>query len=257
MHVLFILQQGAMHGWQGFATIIAAQCFGWHVLGILLFLGSSSPSVSAEPKYQFSKDWVNRGGRVRDWMSALRPYQGKAGVHALEIGSFEGLSAIWFLDNILTNDSSTITCVDIFPAGYGDVFDRNIAASGRAKRVVKKTGLSSQVLRSLKRNSYDFIYVDGCHEAACVYLDAALSWDLLKVGGTLIFDDYVWELGKPAHGRPKLAIDAFVESFAPFIDVHQTNNHSLILRKTRDSLDAEDVSGIYQDMSRKGRKRAR
>ncbi len=76
--------------------------FGFCVLGILLFLGSSSPSVSAEPKYQFSKDWVNRGGRVRDWMSALRPYQGKAGVHALEIGSFEGLSAIWFLDNILT-----------------------------------------------------------------------------------------------------------------------------------------------------------
>ena len=133
--------------------------------------------------------------------------------------------------------------MDIFPAGYGDVFDRNIAASGRAKRVVKKTGLSSQVLRSLKRNSYDFIYVDGCHEAACVYLDAALSWDLLKVGGTLIFDDYVWELGKPAQGRPKLAIDAFVESFAPFIDVLQTNNHSLILRKTRDSLAAEGRFG--------------
>ena len=83
-------------------------------------------------------------------------------------------------------------------------------------------------------------------------LDAVLSWDLLRVGGTLIFDDYVWGMKLPAAKRPKLAVDAFVESFMPFIAVLQTNNHSLILRKTRDSLDSMDASGIYRSRARKG-----
>ncbi len=218
---------------------------------LLLFSGSAS-SVAAESKYQFSTDWVNKAGRVPDWTRALKRYQGNRKVHGLEIGSFEGRSAIWFLDNILTDDSSTLTCVDLFADEYEDIFDTNIEVSGHSERVVKKKGPSSQVLRTLKPDYYDFIYIDGCHLAACTFLDAALSWDLLKVGGTLIFDDYVWTMKVPAAQRPKLAIDAFVESFSPFIAVLQTNNHSLILRRTRKSLDSMEQTGRYRALSRKG-----
>jgi hypothetical protein len=216
------------------------------LLGALL-LGSPGPAGADDTKYTFSADWVNVGGRVADWTAALAPYKGRPDVHALEIGSFEGRSALWFLDHVLTDDSSTITCIDPFGPGYEATFDANVEASGRAHRVVKLKGLSSQVLRSLEPNSYDFIYIDGCHLASCAYLDAALSWDLLKVGGTMIFDDYVWALKRQAPGRPKLAIDAFVESFLPFIDVLPGHNHSLMLRKTRDSLDKMDASGLFGD----------
>ncbi|MCZ6464828.1 MAG: class I SAM-dependent methyltransferase [Proteobacteria bacterium] len=51
----------------------------------------------------------------------------------------------------------------------------------------------------------DFIYIDGCHEAACVLLDAVLSWDLLKVGGTMIFDDYVWSMVANPGEKPSSA----------------------------------------------------
>ena len=33
-------------------------------------------------------------------------------IHVLEIGSFEGRSTIWFLETLLQNKKSTITCVD-------------------------------------------------------------------------------------------------------------------------------------------------
>ena len=36
--------------------------------------------------------------------------------------------------------------------------------------------------------------------------DAVLAWDLLRPGGVIIFDDYLWELEKPRTQRPKLAI---------------------------------------------------
>jgi hypothetical protein len=92
-------------------------------------------------------------------MQALKQYQGKE-VHGLEIGSFEGRSAIWFFDNILTHPSATMTCVDVFPKEYEDTFDKNIEVSGYSKRVVKKKGLSSQVLRTLKPN-YEFFDIDN------------------------------------------------------------------------------------------------
>lgn len=41
-------------------------------------------------------------------------------------------------------------------------------------------------------NKFDFIYVDGLHLSQDVLYDALLSFDLLKVGGILIFDDYLW-----------------------------------------------------------------
>jgi predicted O-methyltransferase YrrM len=216
----------------------------------LLALGGLASPVASEAKYRFSADWVNKGGRVEDWTRALMRYRHLPRAHGLEIGSFEGRSAIWFLDNILTDDSSKLTCVDLFAEEYESVFDANIEASGHSRRVEKKKGPSSLVLRTLKPNHYDFIYIDGCHQAACTFLDAALSWDLLRVGGTLIFDDYVWRMSVPAAKRPKLAIDAFVESFLPFIDVLQTNNHSLILTKTKSSLDAMSASVFYQSLTK-------
>ncbi len=63
---------------------------------------------------------------------------------------------------------------------------------------------------ALPRSYFDIIYVDGSHRAADVLLDAALSWRLLKQGGLMIFDDYLWRPDKPAAQRPQVAIDLFL-----------------------------------------------
>ncbi len=57
-------------------------------------------------------------------------------------------------------------------------------------------------------------------------------WPLLKVGGLLAFDDYVWrELPEPER-RPGPAIDAFLGVMAgQFEEVHQADQ--LWVRKTR------------------------
>jgi hypothetical protein len=115
------------------------------------------------PKYLFRTDWVTRN--AENWSKYLAPFRGKPGVHALEIGSFEGRSTFWFLEHILTHPTSTITCVDIFPEPSVTIFDRNVEASGLKNKIFKLTGYSKDVLRTLPVNSYDFVYIDGSHVA--------------------------------------------------------------------------------------------
>ncbi|MCM8831198.1 MAG: class I SAM-dependent methyltransferase [Candidatus Omnitrophica bacterium] len=44
----------------------------------------------------------------------------------------------------------------------------------------------------------------GNHNAPSVLMDAVLCWPLLKNGGILIFDDYLWKINKlPEEERPK------------------------------------------------------
>ena len=67
-------------------------------------------------KYRFSEDWVSEN--TATWNHILGPCKGKPNVHGLEVGSFEGRSALWFLENILTDPTASITCVDIWVGAY-------------------------------------------------------------------------------------------------------------------------------------------
>jgi predicted O-methyltransferase YrrM len=132
------------------------------------------------------------------------------------------------LDNILTDPSSTITCIDTFQGsvehesmGLGktvksleSVFEHNIQQTGRASQVKKLVGFSQDWLRQLPNNSFDFYYVDGSHVASDVLEDIILAWRLLKEGAIIIFDDYGWGAyqDEPTM-HPKLAIDSFLEVF--------------------------------------------
>jgi predicted O-methyltransferase YrrM len=200
---------------------------------VLVAVRAVSPetSIAAELKYEFTTDWVSYNSEM--WIEQLKHLKGKPNVHALEIGSFEGRSAIWFLENILIHPGSSITCVDIFEDKYAyeEKFDRNVEASGFRDKVRKIKGASQKVLRELAWNSYDVIYIDGSHVAKDVLLDAVLSWDLLKTGGILLFDDYEWQVDRyPPWRRPKLAIDAFTQVFEPYIEVLH-KEYQLVLRK--------------------------
>jgi predicted O-methyltransferase YrrM len=188
------------------------------------------PSSAAEAKYEFTTDWVTRHANV--WTEQLKHLKGKPNVHALEIGTFEGRSAIWFLENILIHNTSSITSIDIFAEKtYEDRFDRNIQASGVANKVRKIKGSSQKALRELEWNRYDFVYIDGSHTAKDVLVDAVLSWDLLKAGGIIVFDDYQWQVDQyKSWARPQMAIDAFLQVFEPYVDLlHQ--EYQVVVRK--------------------------
>ncbi len=193
---------------------------------------SGDPLPAHSLKYRFSEDWVTDNSA--NWERILSGIKGKANIHALEIGSFEGRSAIWFLENVLTDPTASITCVDIWVGGYEKLFDENIKAYGQPNKLVKVKSRSDEALRKLDRDSFDFIYIDGSHMAKDVLVDAVLAWDLLKPGGYIIFDDYNWYGPRSwlvPNFTPKFAVDAFVKIFDPYLElIHK--DYQLVVRKT-------------------------
>jgi predicted O-methyltransferase YrrM len=161
---------------------------------------------------RFTSDWLSGG--AFDWhrsfsadASGVRNY--------MEIGSYEGRSAIfaaWLFPN------AHITCIDIF-SNKGDpryevLFDENMKRLG--DRVTKIKGHSLAVLPELihQRMTYDIIYIDGGHTYRDVLLNSAFSWQLLAVGGYLVWDDYLWRRPEDREATSKDAIDQFVMAYA-------------------------------------------
>ena len=66
-------------------------------------------------------------------------------------------------------------------------------------------------MRSLPDREYDLIYIDGEHTSAAAIHDAILAFELLKVDGLLIFDDYLG--GDKSFMYPKPAVDFFHEAY--------------------------------------------
>jgi predicted O-methyltransferase YrrM len=156
----------------------------------------------------------------------LAPFIGKP-VCGLEVGSHEGRSALWLLDNILTDPMARLTCVDTWQgeemqqaAGMDFAlkeknFFENIKPYRNKVSVHKGESRKELVVMAEKLPAwFDFIYIDGSHVAADVLTDAVLSWLILKIGGVLIFDDYTWRSGKGALHDSQMAIDSFTECFA-------------------------------------------
>ena len=147
------------------------------------------PNPYRQP-YTFSQDWFT--GHIPIWRKALVSYVGQPDVQYLEVGIFEGRSALWMLENVLTHPTSRLVGVDVFEGPLRAQYLANLALSGaqdRAKTIVEPSQIA---LRRLPLESFDVIYIDGSHAEDDVLEDAVLSFRLLKPGGVLIFDDYRW-----------------------------------------------------------------
>jgi SAM-dependent methyltransferase len=135
--------------------------------------------------------------------------------HLLEIGTWEGRSALWMAQNIATHRSSSVETVDLYE---NPKLRRNLTAV--EGKVTFRPGPSAEVLRTLALDTYDFVYVDGCHWTINVLEDAVLAFRLLKRGGIMAFDDYLWDDPEwNQEGRPKEAVDAFLAIYASNLEV--------------------------------------
>jgi predicted O-methyltransferase YrrM len=171
----------------------------------------------------FSSDWA--AANFFAWAELLHPLRDQP-LRILEIGSWEGRSALFFLNYLAR---SRITCIDPFGGNVEHhinphfaalalkseaQFDANLAEL--ADRVEKIKGSSATVLPELGVGGrrFDLAYIDGSHVAADVYRDAALTWPLIEPGGWIMFDDYEWDGMEELLQRPKPGIDAFLAALA-------------------------------------------
>ena len=185
--------------------------------------------------YQFSNDWFDENIAIWSQLfEQLKP------TRILEVGSYEGRSTTFIIENLANISDIEIHCIDSWEGGIehkkGGSWESNMTniearfshnmkiAMSRSTHAVKleiHKGLSSIELPKLASKNmqeyFDFIYVDGSHQAPDVLLDAVLGFQLLRVGGVMIFDDYLWQEPLPEGTDPircpKIAIDAFTNIY--------------------------------------------
>lgn len=176
--------------------------------------------------YEFTNDWFGATGRYI-WEKIL-PQLGPKKI--LEIGSWEGKSTCFLMERL--HGPLEIHCVDTWEGGAEHKgldmeavktrFDNNTSfAMSNAKEDAKEdvklkvhVGRSDAILSQMQPDYggyFDFIYIDGSHTAADVLCDAVLAFRLLRSGGVMCFDDYLWRDSDPVDpiNCPKVAIDAF------------------------------------------------
>lgn len=181
--------------------------------------------------YKFTEDWFSENNPekvVRQFDGFLSEFKDKPSTF-LEIGSFEGMSTIWMLENILTNKESKLFCIDAWAEWTGDAFVRfveNINKTGLKDKVRIVKGDSSEELRIFPKEYFDFIYVDGDHDEKAVIKDAIGSFRVLKKGGIIAFDDYLLGIrypnspgSKAMNGSTKKAIDYFLDVFQDELEI--------------------------------------
>lgn len=196
---------------------------------------------------KFTNEWTHFN--VPIWNQILIGLKGKPSLRFLEIGTYEGQSAIWFLENILTGSESTIDCVDPFyyPNPKGNT-DKHTEIKGRfldntltyreAGRLNLWESHSFEALNHFitlgqGKLLFDLIYIDGEHFAKNVLEDAVLSFRLLKPGGIMIFDDYGWDVHRSVWGKPKIGVDAFLQVYADKLELLH-HDYQVIVKKLKD-----------------------
>ena len=154
-----------------------------------------------------------------NFKTQLTPLAGKFNLRFLQIGAFTGDATVWLVDNILTQANSVLEDVDIWTGSDEDehkamdwadierVYDSRIAFR---PNVIKYKMDSREYLRSVEEPTFDFIYIDGDHTAEGVLQDAILAWRLLKPGGIIAVDEYLWTDPRGIEYQPGWSIGTFV-----------------------------------------------
>ena len=163
----------------------------------------------------------------------------------LEIGCFEGRSAVWMVQNLL-NAEGHLYCLDTWKGGpkgtdmvaVENRFLNNTKPFSSQITVLKGTSFEGLVgLLAKEQETFDFIYIDGSHTAWDVLADCVLAWRLLKVGGIMAMDDYMWGKDTLGDRSPFPAVNAFLETHGRFLNVLHKDYQVWVKKKNDDQDD--------------------
>lgn len=196
--------------------------------------------MSSDFEFTYTFDGLGYGGYFPETWDQIRAKFGNP-AKILEIGCFEGFSTCKMIEIFAAHNPITVTCIDTWA---GELFLDQRTQPENEARFHKNVALATQraphdvQIRTMKSDSFlalstlihqgesgtfDWIYLDGSHRATDVLADAVAAFRLLKSGGILVFDDYLWvegmKEGNNINNTPKPAIDAIVNVNYDRLDV--------------------------------------
>lgn len=175
-----------------------------------------------------------------DWLVTLKDYKNKK-MNYLEIGSFEGVSAILIALNF---DKVIINCVDPWEnindqkssEGYEHLSMTNIEKNFDMNThefldKIKKNKLRSKDFFFNNCFKFDVIFIDGSHKAKDVEDDCINSWKNLKDNGIMIIDDYFWQNYTKINDNPAYGINSFLKKIKNEYQILKLTKFQLHIKK--------------------------
>jgi predicted O-methyltransferase YrrM len=149
-------------------------------------------------QYKFTNDYFTAD---YVWNTLLTPLKGKPNLKFLELGTYEGRSAVWLLKNILTDSTSSIYCVDMWK--NNEAFEKciyNLNFFSWSQIAIYRKTTAEALNQFIKHKIYfDFIFIDADHSTKSVLEDFGLSLKCIKPSGIIYIDDYpTWDSVKDA-----------------------------------------------------------
>ena len=158
----------------------------------------------------------------------------KDNINYLEIGSYEGNSAMFLATNF---PKSKIYCVDNWKSTeeYGgqdfsiveNNFNYNINSLPNIIKIKKNSDnffLNNKII-------FDVIYIDGYHKDYQVLRDCRNAWKFLKPGGLLICDDYIWSFFKNPRENPCYSINLFLKEINKEKKILEVSKSQIFIKK--------------------------
>lgn len=159
------------------------------------------------PQRYLDGDWVRKN--IPYWQSWVGDLAGQPAIIGVELGVYEGRSAVWWATNILTGPNSRLIGVDVWWQ-HDEVYARAQSNCAELPIELRRTS-SRRALADLLIDGVQaaFVYVDADHHASNTLSDMCGAWQILRPGGVMICDDYGWSHRTRAI-PPAVAIDGWL-----------------------------------------------
>ena len=130
------------------------------------------------------------------------------------------MSSAFFADNFLDNEGSSMICVDpylkiddndhktLLQCNEESNFDHNMSICKNIDKITIHK-ITSDDFFSINKNTFNFIYIDGCHMCEFIKRDLENSFNILEKNGIMWMDDYLGGDGI----QIKKTMDDFLEKY--------------------------------------------
>lgn len=146
--------------------------------------------------FKYTNSWFDRNINIS--MNILKNLSGDRDIKILEVGTHEGKSAIWMLENLCIHPDSRLTSIDSYTLDDPSVnlntyenFLYNIDLCTEKKKFNQILGNSKDIMPKLveENKKYDIIYIDSTTDIELVFTDITNADKLIGNSGIILMDD--------------------------------------------------------------------
>ena len=198
------------------------------------------PIDKSKYAFKFSRRWFQQRNQHTFSTFLTKKFSNENPVKMIQIGVFEGTDLVWMFQNILGHPDSQAIAIDPWAASRKISQEEKCCKRARYNLETWKNKIqvyrefSQKILPQLVEDGkidYDLVIIDGDHNAPIVYNDAMLSYQLLRVGGWMVFDDYHNRVTKAHHVQE--GVDEFLQDYGDDVKLVWQHKHCVCFEKVK------------------------